>query len=63
MTQISVITQWLTTVEPLFDIRPQAFTPPPQVTSSLIRLQPKATRPDAATWDALEAVTAAAGHG
>ena len=58
--RLSVITQWLTTVEPLFDIRPQAFTPPPQVTSSLVRLQPRATRPDAAAWDALEAVTAAA---
>ncbi len=58
--RLSVITQWLTTVEPLFDIRPQAFTPPPQVTSSLVRLQPKATRADAAAWDALEAVTAAA---
>jgi len=42
-----------------FDVPPQAFTPPPKVTSSLVHILP---RPDAdfALMDALEAVTRAA---
>ncbi len=58
--RLSVITQWLTEVEPLFDIRPQAFTPPPKVTSTLVRLTPRPAPACDASWDALEAVTAAA---
>ena len=58
--RLGVITQWLTEVELLFDIRPQAFTPPPKVTSTLVRLTPRPAPAHAASWDALEAVTAAA---
>ncbi len=58
--RLGIITQWLTEVELLFDIRPQAFTPPPKVTSTLVRLTPRPAPAHAASWDALEAVTAAA---
>ena len=51
-------------VEPLFDIRPGAFTPPPKVDSSFVRLVPEAGRlaaiRDAATFDRL--VSAAFGQ-
>ncbi|MCP5432546.1 MAG: 16S rRNA (adenine(1518)-N(6)/adenine(1519)-N(6))-dimethyltransferase RsmA [Alphaproteobacteria bacterium] len=44
----------------LFDIGPQAFVPPPKVVSTVLRLEPRAEAPDAATMAALERVTAAA---
>jgi 16S rRNA (adenine1518-N6/adenine1519-N6)-dimethyltransferase len=40
--RLSVITQWTCEVRPLFDIPPQAFVPPPKVTSSVLRLTPRA---------------------
>lgn len=58
--RLAVITQWLCEVEPLFDIRPQAFTPPPKVTSTLVALRPRAEPLHAVSWAALERVTAAA---
>ena len=58
--RLSVVTSWLTEVELLFDIRPQAFTPPPKVTSTLVRLTPRPVPACEASWEALEAVTAAA---
>ena len=51
-------------VEPLFDIRPGAFTPPPRVDSSFVRLVPEAGRlgaiSDPATFDRI--VSAAFGQ-
>ncbi len=38
--RLSVLTQWRTTPERLFDISPRAFTPAPKVTSSLVRFTP-----------------------
>ncbi|MDJ0936906.1 MAG: 16S rRNA (adenine(1518)-N(6)/adenine(1519)-N(6))-dimethyltransferase RsmA [Kiloniellales bacterium] len=58
--RLSVITQWLCEVEPLFDISPKAFTPPPKVTSTLVTLRPRATPLHPVSWSALEQVTAAA---
>jgi len=58
--RLAVITQWLCEVEPLFDIRPQAFTPPPKVTSTLVALRPRAAPLHPVSWSALERVTAAA---
>ncbi|KAF0146509.1 MAG: 16S rRNA (adenine1518-N6/adenine1519-N6)-dimethyltransferase, partial [Rhodospirillaceae bacterium] len=58
--RLSVITQWLCVVRPLFDVSPQAFTPPPRVTSTVVRLEPRAHPLAPATWSALEAVTGAA---
>jgi 16S rRNA (adenine1518-N6/adenine1519-N6)-dimethyltransferase len=57
--RLSVITQWLTEPRRLFDIPPQAFTPPPKVTSSVVELRPRPA-PLAAHWATLERVTAAA---
>jgi 16S rRNA (adenine1518-N6/adenine1519-N6)-dimethyltransferase len=39
-----MLAPWLR-VEPLFDIGPEAFRPPPRVTSSVVRLVPHATPP------------------
>jgi len=40
-----VMLQWQLRVEKLFDVRPGAFTPPPKVDSSIVRLVPHATAP------------------
>ncbi|SDE32579.1 16S rRNA (adenine(1518)-N(6)/adenine(1519)-N(6))-dimethyltransferase RsmA [Rhodospira trueperi] len=39
--RLSVITQWLCEVKPLFDVNPRAFTPPPKVNSAVVRLTPR----------------------
>jgi len=39
--RLSIITQWLCTLEKIFDIAPGAFFPPPKVTSSLVHLIPR----------------------
>jgi 16S rRNA (adenine1518-N6/adenine1519-N6)-dimethyltransferase len=57
--RLSVITQWLTDARRLFDIPPQAFTPPPKVVSSVVELRPRPA-PLAADRATLERVTAAA---
>jgi 16S rRNA (adenine1518-N6/adenine1519-N6)-dimethyltransferase len=57
--RLSVIAQWLTEPKRLFDIPPQAFTPPPKVTSSVVELKPRPA-PLAADRRTLERVTAAA---
>lgn len=36
--RLSVISQWLCHVAPCFDLAPSAFTPPPKVDSSVVRL-------------------------
>jgi len=58
--RLSILAQWLCDVDRVFDLPPSAFTPPPQVTSSIVRLMPKVLPPDTPTLDALETVTAAA---
>ncbi len=57
--RLSVLTGSLADAEILFDIHPRAFTPPPKVVSTVVRITPK---PVAPTIDvkALETVTAAA---
>ncbi len=39
--RVSVMAQWLCNVQAGFDIPPQAFTPPPKVTSSVIHITPR----------------------
>ncbi|HYM71713.1 MAG TPA: 16S rRNA (adenine(1518)-N(6)/adenine(1519)-N(6))-dimethyltransferase RsmA [Stellaceae bacterium] len=58
--RLSVVVQWLCEARILFDIPPQAFTPPPKVTSSVVRLTPRPTPLAPADKAALERVTAAA---
>jgi len=42
--RLSVMTQWLTEPALLFDLPPQAFTPPPKVVSSVVHLRPRGRR-------------------
>ncbi len=57
--RLSVLAGWRTQAEILFDVSPRAFTPPPKVTSSVIRLVPR-RQPLACDGGVLERVTAAA---
>jgi 16S rRNA (adenine1518-N6/adenine1519-N6)-dimethyltransferase len=58
--RLSVMSQWLCTVEPLFDVNPKAFTPPPKVVSTVVRLTPRREPLAEARFDLLEKVVAAA---
>lgn len=58
--RLSIITQWLCQVRFAFNVDKRAFTPPPKVTSSVVLLTPRAEPVAAASWQALETVTAAA---
>lgn len=57
--RLSILSQWLCEVQPLFDLPPQAFTPPPKVDSSVVRLLPRESRLPC-DMKKLEQVTAAA---
>ncbi|MQT11722.1 16S rRNA (adenine(1518)-N(6)/adenine(1519)-N(6))-dimethyltransferase RsmA [Segnochrobactrum spirostomi] len=57
--RLGVIAGWRTEAKILFDISPAAFTPPPKVTSSVVRLIPRTTLLPCAAAD-LSRVTAAA---
>jgi 16S rRNA (adenine1518-N6/adenine1519-N6)-dimethyltransferase len=58
--RLSVLTQWLADVRREFNVARQAFTPPPKVASTVVSLNPRPAPLADATWEALEAVTAAA---
>jgi 16S rRNA (adenine1518-N6/adenine1519-N6)-dimethyltransferase len=58
--RLAVLAQRLCRVERLFDLPSAAFTPPPRVSSSVVRLTPRDDRPAAVLVKALEAVTRAA---
>ena len=58
--RLSVLVQWLCRVEPLFDVAPRAFTPPPRVTSTVVSLTPRPAPLAPAAKQSLERVTAAA---
>ena len=58
--RLSVITQWLCEAELKFDIPPQAFVPPPKVTSSVVHLVPRSKPLFDCRKEDLEAVTAIA---
>ena len=57
--RLSVFAGWRTQARILFDVNPSAFVPPPKVTSSVVRLVPRAA-PLACERAMLERVTAAA---
>jgi 16S rRNA (adenine1518-N6/adenine1519-N6)-dimethyltransferase len=57
--RLSVLANWRSEPKILFDVAPSAFVPPPNVTSSLVRLVPRPT-PLACDRAALERVTQAA---
>ena len=58
--RLSVMAQWLCDVKKVFDVPGSAFTPAPKVTSSIVRLVPKALDEGAPDFEAVEALTAAA---
>jgi 16S rRNA (adenine1518-N6/adenine1519-N6)-dimethyltransferase len=58
--RLSVLAQHVCTVQRLFDIAPAAFVPPPMVTSTVVRLQPRPAGHRLADLAPLERVTAAA---
>ena len=57
--RLSVLAGWRTEARILFDVGPRAFTPPPKVSSSVVRLEPR-SMPLACATHMLERVTAAA---
>lgn len=56
--RLSILAQWLCDVKLAFDVPAAAFTPPPKVTSSIVRLVPKKRL--AADFSVMEEITAAA---
>lgn len=58
--RLSVLTQWLTAAETVFDIPPGAFLPAPKVTSTVVVLRPRPLPLAPADFATLERVTAAA---
>ena len=60
--RLSVMTQWLCEVSPEFDIAPQAFVPPPKVTSTVVTLVPRVTPlgESPVAWEIMERTVAAA---
>lgn len=58
--RLAVMTQWLCEVHALFDLPARAFTPPPKVVSSVVRLAPRPRPLAPAEAPLLEKVTAAA---
>jgi len=57
--RLAVMAQWLCDVRSLFDIPPQAFVPPPKVTSSVVQLIPRPAPLAPADKTRLEDVTRA----
>jgi len=58
--RLSVLCQWLCNSAALFEVHPSAFTPPPKVTSAIVRLEPRAEPLFPAPRKALENITATA---
>lgn len=56
--RLSVISQWLCTVEKKFDLPPEAFVPAPKVTSSVVHFTPKEKNDDI-PFALMEKITAA----
>jgi 16S rRNA (adenine1518-N6/adenine1519-N6)-dimethyltransferase len=57
--RLGVLAGWRSEARILFDVSPQAFVPPPKVTSSIVHVRPRAT-PAPCDPDVLERVVAAA---
>jgi 16S rRNA (adenine1518-N6/adenine1519-N6)-dimethyltransferase len=57
--RLSVMAQWLCEVRAAFEIPPRAFTPPPKVTSAVVRFEPRPA-PEPVGFAVMERVVAAA---
>lgn len=58
--RLSILSQWLCDTKLMFDVPAQAFTPPPKVTSSIVRLIPKSGIAKDIDFQTMEKITAAA---
>lgn len=58
--RLAVLCQWLCHAKLAFDVPASAFTPPPKVTSSIVRLVPKELPHDDPPMNVVERITAAA---
>lgn len=58
--RLSILCQWLCTAKIMFDVPASAFTPPPKITSSIVRLVPRAPEGDQPSFELMETITAAA---
>jgi 16S rRNA (adenine1518-N6/adenine1519-N6)-dimethyltransferase len=58
--RLSVLAQWRTRPRILFEVGPRAFTPPPKISSAIVRLEPLLEPVYAGRLNDLEAVTKAA---
>lgn len=58
--RLAVIAQWLCTAQRVFDLPPEAFSPPPKVTSSIARFVPRPAESGRPAFESMEKITAAA---
>lgn len=58
--RLSVMAQWLCDVQKVYDLPPSAFTPPPKVSSSIVRFTPKNLPEDSPSFVNVEKITAMA---
>lgn len=58
--RLSILAQWLCDVKLVFDVPSGAFTPPPKVTSSIVRFTPKKNATKDIDFKVMEEITAAA---
>jgi 16S rRNA (adenine1518-N6/adenine1519-N6)-dimethyltransferase len=58
--RLSVMTQWRARISMLFDLAPGAFSPPPKVTSTVVRITPRSEPATPADPKAMETVVRAA---
>lgn len=58
--RLSVMAQWLCDVQKIYDLPPSAFTPPPKVTSSIVRFTPRPLPENSPSFASVEKVTAMA---
>ena len=58
--RLSILCQWLCTAKIMFDVPASAFTPPPKVTSSIVRLVPHPPEGEQPSFELMEQITAAA---
>ncbi len=55
--RLAIITQWRAQVAHLFDVSPQAFTPPPKVESTVVQIKQREKFAQDIEWAALETIT------
>lgn len=58
--RLAVMSQWLCQAKIVYDLPPQAFTPPPKVKSAVVHLTPKVPEENAPAFDKMEALVASA---